>query len=171
AGLVDIITIGIPSLTGDGFTKETIHIEYEWRQPRCDICKIFGHVHDHCPKVSPPIVTTSNDVTPTVEKTGDGFQMVGNKKKRRGKYEPKATNSGPKKGATNVGNASKSSSMLKSTSTSSKKDNITTSNSYFALENEEEEDEEHVENMYDELANLFPNLKTGESLSFTAAAG
>ncbi|GJT61991.1 zinc knuckle CX2CX4HX4C containing protein [Tanacetum coccineum] len=119
ADLVDIITIGITSLTGDGFTKETIH-------------------------VSPPIVTTSNDVTPTVKKTDDGFQMVGNKKKRKGKYEPKATNTGPKKGATNVGNASKSSSMLKSTGTSSKKDNITTSNSYSALENEEEEDEEHI---------------------------
>ncbi|GKC00252.1 zinc knuckle CX2CX4HX4C containing protein, partial [Tanacetum coccineum] len=59
AELIDVVTIGIPSLTKDGFTKETIHIEYEWRPPRCDICKIFGHVHDQCPKnmVSPPIVT------------------------------------------------------------------------------------------------------------------
>ncbi|GKA05989.1 zinc knuckle CX2CX4HX4C containing protein [Tanacetum coccineum] len=59
--LVDIVTIGIPLLTGDGFTKETIRVEYEWRPPRCDLCKIFGHVHDHCPNkvVCPPIVTTS----------------------------------------------------------------------------------------------------------------
>nr|GEW36946.1 zinc knuckle CX2CX4HX4C [Tanacetum cinerariifolium] len=79
---VDVVTIRIPSLIGDGFTKKTIHVEYEWRPPRCDICKIFGHVHDHCPKkvVSPPIVTTS-----TVEKSNDGFQMVGKKKKRKGK--------------------------------------------------------------------------------------
>nr|GEV39333.1 hypothetical protein [Tanacetum cinerariifolium] len=27
--LMDVITIGIPSLTGDGFTKETIRVEYE----------------------------------------------------------------------------------------------------------------------------------------------
>ncbi|GKD69367.1 zinc knuckle CX2CX4HX4C containing protein, partial [Tanacetum coccineum] len=170
--LVDVVTIGIPSLIRDGFTKETICVEYEWRPPRCDICKIFGHVHDHCPKkmVSPPIVTTSNIVTPTVEKTNDGFQTVGNKKKRKGKYEPKAATSEPKKGANNVGNASKSSS-LKFAGTSSKKGNITTSNSYSVLENEEEEEEEHVENVYDESANLFPNLKTGESLTFTAAAG
>nr|GEV78584.1 zinc knuckle CX2CX4HX4C [Tanacetum cinerariifolium] len=47
ADLVDVDTIGIPSLSGDGFTKETIRVEYEWRLPRCDICKIFGHVHDH----------------------------------------------------------------------------------------------------------------------------
>ncbi|GJU57534.1 hypothetical protein Tco_1235300 [Tanacetum coccineum] len=35
--------------------------------------------------VSPPIVTTSNVVTPTVEKTNDGIQTVGKKKKRKGK--------------------------------------------------------------------------------------
>nr|GEU37126.1 zinc knuckle CX2CX4HX4C [Tanacetum cinerariifolium] len=40
-----------------------------------DISKIFGH----CPNkvVSPHIVTTSNVVTPTVEKTNDGFQTLG----------------------------------------------------------------------------------------------
>ncbi|GKE44582.1 zinc knuckle CX2CX4HX4C containing protein [Tanacetum coccineum] len=61
ADLVDVVTIGIPSLFEDDFTKETIHVEYEWRPPRCDTCKIFGHVRDYCPKkvVSPPIVATS----------------------------------------------------------------------------------------------------------------
>ncbi|GKB21657.1 zinc knuckle CX2CX4HX4C containing protein [Tanacetum coccineum] len=29
ANLVDVVTIGIPSLSGDGFTKETIRVEYE----------------------------------------------------------------------------------------------------------------------------------------------
>nr|GFB87392.1 zinc knuckle CX2CX4HX4C [Tanacetum cinerariifolium] len=75
ADLVDVVTIGIPSLSGDGFTKETIHVEYGWKPHRCNICKIFGHVHDYCPKkvMTPPIVTTSNVITPTVEKTNDGF--------------------------------------------------------------------------------------------------
>nr|GEX22753.1 putative reverse transcriptase domain-containing protein [Tanacetum cinerariifolium] len=82
--LVDVVTIGIPLLTGDNFTKKPIRVEYEWRPPRCDICKIFGHVHDHFPKkiVSPPIVSTSNVVTPTVKKTNNDFQtgrIVGNK--------------------------------------------------------------------------------------------
>nr|GEW99188.1 zinc knuckle CX2CX4HX4C [Tanacetum cinerariifolium] len=83
--LVDSVTISIPSLTEDGFTKETIRVEYEWRPHRCDECRIFGHVHDHCPKkmVSPSIVTTSNVVAPTVEKSNDGFQTVGKKKKRK----------------------------------------------------------------------------------------
>ncbi|GJS11397.1 zinc knuckle CX2CX4HX4C containing protein [Tanacetum coccineum] len=190
--LVDVVTIGIPSLTGNGFTKETICVVYEWRPPRCDICKIFGHVHDHCPKkvVSHHIVITSNVVTPTVKKSNDGFQTVGKKNNRKGKSkstnggqfvgplvkqnvrcEPKATTSEPMKEATNVGNASKLSSMLKSAGTSSKNGNINTSNSYFALENEEEEDEEYMENMYDESANLFPNTKTGERSSFMVAAG
>ncbi|GJS45412.1 zinc knuckle CX2CX4HX4C containing protein [Tanacetum coccineum] len=159
ADLVDVVTIGIPSLTGDDFIKETIRVEYEWRPPRCDVCKIFGHVHDQCPKkvVSPPIVSTSNVVTPTIEKINDGFQKVGNKKKKKKgqskstngsqlvgpsvkqnlRYEPKAATSEPKKGATNVGNTSKSSSMVKFKGNSSKKGNITTSNSYSALENDE----------------------------------
>ncbi|GJU18358.1 hypothetical protein Tco_1146324 [Tanacetum coccineum] len=170
ADLVDVVTIGIPLLTGDGFTKETIRIEYEWRPP------------------SPPIVTTSNVVTPTIQKTNDDFQTMGKKKKRKGKskstnggqfagplvkqnvrHEPKATTSAPKKEATNVGNASKSSSMLKTAGNSPTKDNITTSNSYFVLNDKEEDEEEHFENVYDESANLFPNTKIGGSSSFTAA--
>ncbi|GJT15314.1 zinc knuckle CX2CX4HX4C containing protein [Tanacetum coccineum] len=186
--LVDFVPIGIPSLTGDDFTKETIRVEYEWRPLRCDLCKIFGHVHNHCPKkvVSPPIVTTSNVITPTVEKTNVGFQTVCKNKKRKGKskstnggqfagpsvkqslrYEPKASTNTVKKVITNVSNASNSSSMLKTTGTSSKKDNITTSNSYSALY----EEEENVKNVYDESASLFTNTKTSGSSSFTAAAG
>ncbi|GKD37768.1 zinc knuckle CX2CX4HX4C containing protein [Tanacetum coccineum] len=65
ADLVEVVTIGIPSISEDDFTKETIRVEYKWRPHRCDTCKIFGHVHDYCPKkvVTPPIVATSNVVT------------------------------------------------------------------------------------------------------------
>ncbi|GKB80621.1 zinc knuckle CX2CX4HX4C containing protein [Tanacetum coccineum] len=189
ADLVDVVTIGILPLIGEDFTKETIHVEYEWRPPRCDVCKIFDHVHDQCPKkvVTPPIISTSPIVTPTVEKTNDRFQTVGKKKKRKGKfksnnggqfagpsvkqtvrYEPKATTNTPKKGATNKGNESIPSSLLKNWGNSLNKDNITSSNSFSALNVEEEDEEEEVENVYDETANLF--TKTGGS-SFTAAAG
>ncbi|GKC58057.1 ribonuclease H-like domain-containing protein, partial [Tanacetum coccineum] len=184
--LVDVVTLGITSLSGDGFTKETIRIEYEWRPPRCDICKIFGHVHDYFPNkvVSPPIVTTDNVVTPTVEKTNDDFQTVGKNKKRKGKskstnggqftgpsvkqnvrYEQKATTNAPMKGATYVGNTSQSSSMLKTTGNSPKKDNLSMSNSFSALN-----DEEAVKNVHDEPVNLIQNTKAGGSSSFTAAA-
>ncbi|GKB65109.1 hypothetical protein Tco_0921295, partial [Tanacetum coccineum] len=162
ANLEDSVTIGIPSLTGDDFTKETIHVEYEWRPPRCDECKIFGHVNDHCPKnlVNPPIVTTSNVVAPIFTVRLLNKTVI----------EPKATTIAPKKGATNVSNPSKSSSMLKTADTSPKNDNFIISNSFYAL-NDEEEDDEEVENVYDESANLVPNTNTAGSSSFTATAG
>ncbi|GKA34653.1 zinc knuckle CX2CX4HX4C containing protein, partial [Tanacetum coccineum] len=158
--LVDVVTIGIPSLSEDSFTKEAIHV------------------------MTPPIVTTSNVITPTVEKTNDSFQTVGKKKKRNGKskstnagqftgpsvkhnvrYEPKVTTTASKKGPTYVGNTSQSSSMLKTTGNSSKKDNLSMFN-YFSVLNDEEED---VEIMHDESTNL--NTKAGGISSFTAAAG
>ncbi|GJZ24857.1 zinc knuckle CX2CX4HX4C containing protein [Tanacetum coccineum] len=161
ADLVDAVTIGIPSLTGDDFTKETIHVEYEWKPPRCDLCKIFGHVHDHCPKKVKKRKGKSNSI--------NGGQLAGPSVKQPFRYEPTTTTGAPKKGAINVGNASKSSSMLKTAGTSSKKDNITMSNSYSALNDEEEDEEEDVENVYDESANLFPKTKIGGSSSSTAA--
>ncbi|GJY68888.1 zinc knuckle CX2CX4HX4C containing protein [Tanacetum coccineum] len=187
--LKESLTIGVPLIEGSGFTIETVTIEYEWKPPHYDLCKIFGHVHDHCPKkVSiPPTVVTSNVATPTVKKTNNGIQTVGkNKKKGKSKstnsghfgghsvkqtvrYEPKATTSTPKKGVNNVGNASKSSSVLKTFVTSTKKGNITTSNSYFALDDDSDEE---VENVYDESANLFQSTKIGGSSStFTTTTG
>ncbi|GJV90157.1 hypothetical protein Tco_1534095 [Tanacetum coccineum] len=130
---IESLTMGVPLIHDSGFTIETVSSEYEWKPPCFDLCKIFGHVLDHCPKkVSVPLtVVTSTVVTPIVEQTNDGFKTVG-KKKKKGKskstnscqfsghsvkhtvrYEPKATTSAPKKSTTNLDNASKSSSMLK----------------------------------------------------------
>ncbi|GJY28136.1 zinc knuckle CX2CX4HX4C containing protein [Tanacetum coccineum] len=124
------------------------------------------------------------------EKTNDGFQTVGKKKKRKGKsmstnggqftsplvkhnvrYEPKVTTSALMKGTTYVGYTSQSTPMLKTTGNSSKKDNLSMSNSFSALNEEEDDDDEEVENVYDESANLIQNTKAGGSSSFTAAAG
>ncbi|GKD52282.1 hypothetical protein Tco_1281258 [Tanacetum coccineum] len=89
-----ILTMGVPLIEGTRFTIETVIIEYEWKPPRYDLFKIFGHVQDHCPKkVSiTPSVVTSNVATPTVEKTNDGFQTMSKKKKKKGKS--KSTNGG-----------------------------------------------------------------------------
>ncbi|GKC95670.1 hypothetical protein Tco_1161112 [Tanacetum coccineum] len=114
--------------------------------------------------VSPHIVATSNVVTSTVEKTNDGFQTVGKKKKRKGKS--KSTNGGQFAGPSVKPNV-----RYESKATINYKYNIATSNSYSALNDEEEDEEEDVENVYDETANLFSNPKTGESSSFTVAAG
>nr|GFD09882.1 hypothetical protein [Tanacetum cinerariifolium] len=98
-------------------------------------------------------------------KSTNGGQFVGPSVKPNVRYEPKENTSSSKKGVTDAGNASKSSSMLKTTDTYSKNDNIITSNSYSALndEDEDEDEEEDVENVYDEMANLFPNTKIGGS--------
>ncbi|GJU52685.1 zinc knuckle CX2CX4HX4C containing protein [Tanacetum coccineum] len=128
--LVDVVTIGIPYFYGDGFTKETIRVEYEWRPPRCDICKIFGHVHEHCPKKVKKRRGKSKS-------TNDG-QFAGTSVKLNVRYEPKATTSAPKKGVTNVGNTSQSASMLKTIGNSSKKDNLSMYNSFSALNDEED---------------------------------
>ncbi|GKE64506.1 hypothetical protein Tco_1518667 [Tanacetum coccineum] len=196
--LQDSLTIGIPC-EDDRLSIESVFIEYEWKPPRCDLCKIFGHSHDYCPKkVLIPIVDTSKVITPnvsnistvpipSVEKTNDGFQTVGKKKKKKGKsksnngdqfvgpstkqnirYEPKASTSAPKKVVTNVGNTSNSSSLLKNTINSSNQDNITSSNSFAALNKDVEEGE--VKNVFNETANLF-NSKTGGRSSFMAVVG
>ncbi|GJY59195.1 hypothetical protein Tco_0459087 [Tanacetum coccineum] len=143
------LTMGVPLIKGTGFTIKTITIEYEWKPPQCDLCKIFGHVQDHCPKkVSiTPIVVTSNVATPT---------FGGHSVKQTVRYEPKTTKSAPKKRATNMGNASKPSFMLKITVTSATQGNIPILNPYSALD---DEGDEEVKNVYDESANLFQSKK------------
>ncbi|GKC72158.1 hypothetical protein Tco_1118041, partial [Tanacetum coccineum] len=27
-----------------------VRVEYEWKPPRCATCKVFGHIHEECPK-------------------------------------------------------------------------------------------------------------------------
>ncbi|GJR35670.1 zinc knuckle CX2CX4HX4C containing protein [Tanacetum coccineum] len=145
ANLVDVVTIGIPSLSEDDL------------KPKKTACS-----------------RKTNDGFQTVGKTKkrkgkskstNGGQFTGPSVKHNVRYEPKATTSAPKKGTTYVGYTSQSTPMLKTTGNSSKKDNLSMSNSFSAL-NEEEED---VENVYDESANLIQNTKAGGSSSFTAA--
>ncbi|GKD53696.1 hypothetical protein Tco_1287083 [Tanacetum coccineum] len=166
ADLVDVVTIGFhlflgmvspkkPSLLSmNGGCLDVIYVRFLVMFMTIAVKKV----------VSPPIVTTSNVVTPTVEKTNDGCkkkkrkdkskstnggQFAGPSVKQNVRYEP-ATTSAPKKGVTNVGNTSQSASMLKTT---------------------EEDNEEDVLNVYDESANLILNTKAGGSSSFTTTAG
>ncbi|GKD58800.1 zinc knuckle CX2CX4HX4C containing protein, partial [Tanacetum coccineum] len=153
ADLVDVVTIGIPSLYGDGFTKKTTRVEDT----------LFIYI--------PSLPFKKKKKRKGKSKSTNVGQFVGSSIKQNVRYESKATTSAPMKGATNVGNTSQSSSMLKKTGISSKKDNLSMSNSFSALNDEEEDDEEDVENVYDESANLIQNTKAGGSSSFTAAAG
>lgn len=187
AELVEVVTIGVPSLIGDSSTKDTIRIEYEWRPPRCTLCKIFGHIHDHCPNkvVNHPVATTSNVANLSTVPTNDGFKKVSHKKKKgkaesaKGshfasisikhnfRYEPKMTTSEPKKGANTRPKVHTTSSKLKSTGPTSKEGIVTTSNSYAALENDDEEYGEHVTHVNED----FTNPNKGGSSSFTLAVG
>ncbi|GKC46667.1 zinc knuckle CX2CX4HX4C containing protein [Tanacetum coccineum] len=113
--LMDVVTIGIPYLIGENFTKETIRVEYEWRPSRCDK-KRKGK-----------------------SKFNNGGQFAGPSVKQTVIYEPNATTNTPKKGATNKGNESIPSSLLNNWGNPLNKDNITSSNSFSALNVEEEE--------------------------------
>nr|GEZ12401.1 hypothetical protein [Tanacetum cinerariifolium] len=162
--LKESITMGIPLLDGSGFSKETVRVEYEWKSPRCDHCKIFGHVDDQCPKKATAI--------PTIDMTNDGFQVVVNKRKsgktgstttnRSGvnvgksvwqpispkiRFESKNHGNSPKNGAPNMSTYAKYGSKPSSSfySASSKKggrkaptnsSNISTSNPYDLLSQE-----------------------------------
>ncbi|GJX67210.1 zinc knuckle CX2CX4HX4C containing protein [Tanacetum coccineum] len=171
ASLVDVITIGIPSLTGRDSPKKPFELSMSGGRP----------VQQAGTKGS----VTPSGVTSNSEQTNDGFQIVG-KKKKKGKskstnggqfgghsvkqtvrYEPKANTTVPKKGVSNTSSTSKSPSLSKNqtskvTVPSSLEDNIVMSNSYAALDEESDED---VENVYDESANLLHSTQTGGSSS------
>ncbi|GKC97153.1 putative reverse transcriptase domain-containing protein [Tanacetum coccineum] len=34
----------------EGYYTCNIHVEYEWKPPRCSSCKVFGHIHEEFPK-------------------------------------------------------------------------------------------------------------------------
>ncbi|GJV44868.1 zinc knuckle CX2CX4HX4C containing protein [Tanacetum coccineum] len=187
--LKESLTMGVPLIDDLGFSEKTVRIEYEWEQPCCDTCKIFGHVHDQCPK---NITVTP---TPIVDKYNDGFQMVANKRKNSKagsnngvkfggqsvksnvKYVPKASSGIPKTITSKKNQPSKASELPSSSSGSQNGKNGGTyakekatslfdsfntpvSNSYACLD---EESEEEVENVFDESVNLISSAKQGAS--------
>ncbi|GKA06695.1 hypothetical protein Tco_0685919 [Tanacetum coccineum] len=82
----------VPNEDGEGYTREVISLEYEWKPPHCRDCKVFGHSHDTCPKnVSIP---DPNDTTKADH--SDGFTEVKRKKNKGRKVDqqPKVRNSG-----------------------------------------------------------------------------
>ena len=51
--LCENLVCAVPKLVEEGYTKETICIEYEWEPPRCGTCLLYGHLNDDCPKATP----------------------------------------------------------------------------------------------------------------------
>ncbi|GJV76819.1 hypothetical protein Tco_1508403 [Tanacetum coccineum] len=48
--LKDNIMAAMPKITREDYYTCNIHVEYEWKPPRCVCCKVFGHVLEECPK-------------------------------------------------------------------------------------------------------------------------
>ncbi|GJW31103.1 retrotransposon protein, putative, ty1-copia subclass, partial [Tanacetum coccineum] len=42
--------LAMPKITRESRYTCNVHVEYEWKPPRCSSCKIFGHIHEECPK-------------------------------------------------------------------------------------------------------------------------
>nr|GFD21852.1 zinc knuckle CX2CX4HX4C [Tanacetum cinerariifolium] len=67
---------------------KTIDIEYEWQPPRCDICKIFDHINDQCPKKA--------KVTAPTQESDDGFVEVTRKHEKGKQHGNKEASLQPK---------------------------------------------------------------------------
>nr|GFA95489.1 hypothetical protein [Tanacetum cinerariifolium] len=50
AELKDNISVAVPKITREGHYTCNVHVEYEWKPPRCSPCMFFGHIHEECPK-------------------------------------------------------------------------------------------------------------------------
>ncbi|XP_021995747.1 uncharacterized protein LOC110892919 [Helianthus annuus] len=90
--LKEKITMAIPNLSGDGFMKETMYVEYEWNPLRCSSCCVFGHSNESCPKNPKPAIQKggklqANQGRPQTKSTprvdDDGYMGVHNKKVAR----------------------------------------------------------------------------------------
>ncbi|GJS76293.1 cytokinin dehydrogenase 3-like protein [Tanacetum coccineum] len=48
--LKDNIFVAMPKITREGHYTCNVCVEYEWKPPRYSSCKVFGHIHEECPK-------------------------------------------------------------------------------------------------------------------------
>ncbi|GJW41328.1 retrotransposon protein, putative, ty1-copia subclass [Tanacetum coccineum] len=48
--LKDTLVVAIPKFVDEGYTMNTICVEYARTPPKCSSCKVFSHVLDECPK-------------------------------------------------------------------------------------------------------------------------
>ncbi|GKG12301.1 RNA-directed DNA polymerase, eukaryota, reverse transcriptase zinc-binding domain protein, partial [Tanacetum coccineum] len=48
--LKDIIVVAMHKITREDHYTRNVRVKYEWKPPRCSSCKVFGHIHEECPK-------------------------------------------------------------------------------------------------------------------------
>ncbi|GJV52927.1 retrovirus-related pol polyprotein from transposon TNT 1-94 [Tanacetum coccineum] len=75
------VSMAIPVEDRDGYTREVISVEYDWKPPLCKDCQIFRHTCETCPKRAEK---TKPCDTPTKDYK-DGFTKFKSRKKKSGK--------------------------------------------------------------------------------------
>nr|GEV42911.1 hypothetical protein [Tanacetum cinerariifolium] len=81
------VIMAIPEDEGDGYVKEVIRVEYEWKPPHCVDCQSFGHDSKLCPKrvrEEVPKNSARDTKATTMEENDDGFTEVNSRKKMKG---------------------------------------------------------------------------------------
>nr|GEZ41892.1 hypothetical protein [Tanacetum cinerariifolium] len=62
--LKDNIVMAMPKITREGHYTCNVHVEYEWKFPRCSSCMVFGHIHEEYSKNTEPPQLASKAVQP-----------------------------------------------------------------------------------------------------------
>nr|XP_043629985.1 uncharacterized protein LOC122601286 [Erigeron canadensis] len=138
----DELVVGIPSLEDDGVTRVVIKVEYQWKPPHCETCKVFNHSNDQCPilvKKTPPaepnkdkdgFITVMHKKGKRVQEpqVGGGFKVP---KKPVFQYRPKQVNVGNGRGS--QGEAHKSAKVVNKEGASTSNANVSTSNVFSVL--------------------------------------
>ncbi|GJU82217.1 putative reverse transcriptase domain-containing protein [Tanacetum coccineum] len=80
------VIMAIENEEDDGYTREVIRVEYEWKPPHCVECKCFGHDPNTCPKrvkenspKAPPMASTTRSAIDNK----DGITTVSSRKKKK----------------------------------------------------------------------------------------
>ncbi|GJX67941.1 hypothetical protein Tco_0303668 [Tanacetum coccineum] len=85
--LNDNIVMAMPKINREGHYICNVHVEYEWKPPRCATCKVFGHIHEECPKntgaeyrpvLKNPTASSNDNKKKCVEPTIEVSNLVNN---------------------------------------------------------------------------------------------
>ncbi|GJY68020.1 reverse transcriptase domain-containing protein [Tanacetum coccineum] len=81
------VIMAVPEEEGDGYIKEVVRVEYEWKPPHCVDCQSFGHETNLCPKrvrEELPKNSARDTKATAMEENDDGFIEVKSRKKKKG---------------------------------------------------------------------------------------
>ncbi|GJX97358.1 reverse transcriptase domain-containing protein [Tanacetum coccineum] len=81
------VIMAVSEEEGDGYIKEVIRVEYEWKPPHCVDCQSFGHETNLCPKhvrEELPKNSARDTKATAMEENDDGFIEVKSRKKKKG---------------------------------------------------------------------------------------